>query len=210
MRTNLKYNLLLGLLLFVTSFQMMAQRQTEKWKGQISVGVNNPLENSQSAGYYSKYINFPSVNLGVQHMFSEQLGAKLDLGFNRSTSNSDSPEFKLNYTRVNVQAVYSLANLLRFMPERILVVAHAGPGFSFSKPLGNFSDNKYTYLNALGGLEFHYGMSENISLYTDVGYVLALSGKDKYNPIVDGFSFNGDLIYISFGISFSLSGCQYC
>jgi len=210
MGTNLKHNQLLVLLFLVTSFQIMAQRQTEKWKGQISLGVNNPIETNQSDGYTSNNINFPTINLGVQHMFSDQLGAKLDLGFNRSSSNDDSPDFKLNYTRVNVQAVYSFSSLLRFLPERIMVFGHAGPGISFSKPLGSFSENKYTYLNALGGLEFHYGMSENISIYTDVGYVFALSGKDKYNPIVNGYSFNGDLVYISFGISFSLSGCQFC
>lgn len=209
MRVNLKYKLFLGVLL-VTLVNVNAQSATEKWKGQISVGANNPIETSQSGGYYSNYINVPTVNLGVQHMLSDEFGGKLDVGFSRSSNSANSPEFKLNYTRVNVQAVYNFSKLLRFLPERIMVVGHAGPGVTFSKPLGNFSQNTYTYLNALGGLEFHYGLSRTISMYSDLGYVLALSGTEKYNPVVDGFSFNGDLIYISFGISFALSGCQYC
>ncbi|OYX24944.1 MAG: hypothetical protein B7Z06_08110 [Flavobacteriales bacterium 32-35-8] len=208
MNVNLKYNLLLGFL-FVISFQVIAQRSTEKWKGQLSVGINNPIESDQSA-YYSGYINFPTVNLGVQHMLSESFGAKLDLGFNRSSNNNTSPEFKLNYTRVNLQAVYDFHKLFPFLPDRVTLVGHAGPGMSFSNPLGDFSENKYTFLNALGGLEVHYALSDTFSIYSDFGYVLSLSAKEKYNPAINGFSFNGDLIYLSFGISFSLSGCNYC
>nr|WP_157805252.1 outer membrane beta-barrel protein [Confluentibacter citreus] len=189
---------------------MIAQRNKEKWKGQISVGVNNPIETSENLGYYSKYLNIPTVNLGVQHMISETLGAKLDIGFNRSSNNDDSPEFKLNYTRINLQAVYDFYKLLRFFPDRITVIGHAGPGMSFSNPLGDFKENKYTFLNALAGIEFHYALSNTFSIYSDLGYVLSLSGEEKYNTNIDGFSFNGDLIYLSFGISFSLSGCNYC
>lgn len=204
-----QHNLLFGLL-FLIAFQAVSQRATEQWKGQVSIGVNNPIENDQNGAYFSKYINFPTVNLGIQHMFSEQLGAKLDFGFNRSSNDDESPEFKLNYSRVNVQVVYNFSELLSFLPERISVIGHAGPGVTFTKPLGNFSENTYTYLNVLGGFEVHYALSETLSVYSDLGYALSLSGAEDYDVNVDGFSFNGDLIYLSFGVSFSLSGCQYC
>lgn len=204
-----RHNLLFGLL-FLISFQAVSQRATEQWKAQVSIGVNNPIENDQNGDYFSKYINFPTVNLGIQHMFSEQLGAKLDFGFNRSSNDEESPEFKLNYSRVNAQIVYNFSEILSFLPERISVVGHAGPGVTFTQPLGNFSENKYTYLNALGGFELHYALSETLSVYSDLGYALSLSVAEDYDVNVDGFSFNGDLIYLSFGVSFSLSGCQYC
>ena len=204
-----RHILLFGLL-FSISFQAVSQRATEQWKAQVSIGVNNPIENDQNGDYVSKYINFPTVNLGIQHMFSEQLGAKLDFGFNRSSNEDESPEFKLNYSRVNAQIVYNFSSILTFLPERISVVGHAGPGVTFSKPLGNFSENTYTYLNVLGGFEVHYALSETLSIYSDLGYALSLSGAENYDVNVDGFSFNGDLIYLSFGVSFSLSGCQYC
>lgn len=204
-----QHNLFLGLLLLI-SFQAVSQHATEQWKAQASIGINNPIENDQNGSYYSKYINLPTVNLGIQHMFSEQLGAKLDYGFNRSSNEDDSPEFKLNYSRVNLQILYDFSDILSFLPERISVVGHAGPGVAFTKPLGGFSENKYTYLNVLGGFEVHYALSDTFSVYSDLGYTLSLSGTEDYDVNVDGFSFNGDLIYLSFGVSFSLSGCQYC
>lgn len=203
------HKLLLGLLL-LTCFQLSAQRDKERIKAQISIGVNNPMENGETEEYFSNYVNFPTVNLGVQYLFTDQLGAKLDVGYNRASNKDDSFEYKLNYTRVNVQLVYSFSKLLAFLPERLEVVGHAGPGVSFTKPLGDFSENTYTYLNALGGLEFHYRLSETMTVFTDLGYVFSLAGIDKYDVNVDGFSFNGDLMYLTFGVSFSLSGCRYC
>lgn len=206
---KLQQYLLFGLLL-LTCFQAVSQRETELWKAQISLGVNNPVENDQTGDYMSKTVNFPTVNLGFQHMLTGQWGAKLDFGFNRSSNNDESPDFKLNYTRLNAQVVYNFSEILTFLPERISLVGHAGPGVSFTKPLGNFSENKYTYLNVLGGFEVHYALSKTMSVYADAGYALSLSGAEKYDVNVHGYSFNGDLIYLSFGVSFSLSGCQYC
>ena len=187
-----------------------SQAETSKWKFQISFGLNNPVDNDDSDNYYSKYVNFPSINLGVQHMFKPQLGAKLDLGYNRAVSDDDSDDFKFNYTRINAQLVYDFKYVMRFLPPQMTVVGHAGPGVSFTKPLGNFQDNKYTYLNALAGLEVHYGLGRAVSLYGDLSYAFALSGKDKYDPAVDGFSFNGDIMFITVGLSVSLSGCYFC
>lgn len=79
-----------------------------------------------------------------------------------------------------------------------------------TKPLGNDTNNTYTYPNFLGGLELHYRVSESFSVFVDGSYVLALSGKDNYNPTIDGYSFNGDLMYVALGVSLSLSGCNYC
>ncbi|CAH8284934.1 hypothetical protein EV196_101154 [Mariniflexile fucanivorans] len=187
-----------------------AQTNSELWKFQLAVGINNPIESVENVGYYSKYLNFPTVAIGVQHMFSNSLGAKLDVGFNRSSNADTSLEFKLNYTRVNAQIVYNLKPVLRFLPDRIALVAHAGPGISFTQPLGGFSENKNTFGNALGGMELHYGLSNSLSIYSDLGYAYSLTSKNKYDGNIDGFSFNGDLMYLTFGISVSLNGCRYC
>lgn len=204
-----KIKTLVVLMILVTTLSD-AQRDSEVWKLQLAVGVNNPIDTGENPGYLTNYINFPTVNLGIQHMYSESLGAKLDVGFNRASNDDTSLEYKLNYTRVNAQIVYNLRSVLSFLPERIALVAHAGPGLSFTQPLGNFNDNKYTFLNALGGMELHYGLSRSLSIYTDLGYVYSLAGKNKYDVNVDGFSFNDDLMYVTFGISVSLNGCKYC
>ncbi len=196
--------------LILVSSMVSAQKNTEKWKLQLALGINNPIDNGENDGFYTKYLNFPSVNLGIQHMFNNKFGAKIDYGFNRSESDAGSKFFKLNYSRVNFQFVYNVSSVLRFLPEPIKIVTHIGPGMSFTQPLGNDSENTYTYLNMLSGFEVHYKISRSFSIFSDVSYAYSLSSKDKYDALLDGFSFNGDLLYASVGISVSLSGCYYC
>ena len=186
------------------------QRDTDRFRLQLGVGVNNPIDNGENDGYYTKSLNVPTVNFGLQYMFKPNLGAKLDFGFNRAKSADGSAEFKLNYSRINAQIVYDFTQLLNFLPEPIVIQAHAGPGMSFTKPLINDSENKYTYLNGLIGLEIHYKVSRTLSVFGDVGYAKSLSGKNKYDPTIDGYSFNGDLIYATIGLSVAISGCRYC
>ena len=185
-----------------------AQSAKNVIKAQIALGVNNPSSGGFVNGFEAKPINFPTVNLGVQYMFKEQMGAKFDFGFNRFSSADNSPEFKDNYSRLNIQFVYD-ATPLGFLPPRLGLVGHVGPGYTFLKPLGNYAENNLSFLNLMGGIEIHYTLSDTMSIFTDVSYLYGL-GKD-FDPITDGFgSFNGNLTTLTFGVSFSLSGCYYC
>lgn len=201
--------LIFGLVFSLISAIAFAQRPTNEWKAQLAIGVNSPSQSGFVEGFEASSLNFPTVNLGIQRMFKRQLGAKLDFGFNRFSSADNSVEFKTNYTRINAQIVYDPTESLPFLPVRIGIVAHAGPGYSIVKPLGNFSNNKLSFLNVMAGVEFHYGLSETLSLYTDVSYVMGFA-KD-FDPIMEGYgAFNGDLLTVTFGLTFSLSGCRYC
>lgn len=194
----------------ILNFSLLAQTETSEWKLQLGVGINNPIDDIENDGYYAKSANFPTINLGIQHMFHDHFGAKLDLGYNRANDADGSLPFKLNYTRINAQGVYDFTYLLPFIPIQMATLVHAGPGISFTKPLADLTENKYTFLNVLGGLEVHYGVSRSFSVFGDVGYALSLSGKDKYDPDVNGYAFNGNLFYVTFGVSVSLSGCRTC
>lgn len=186
-----------------------SQKSTNEWKGQVALGINMPSQSGFVSGFESKAINFPTINLGIQRMFKRQLGAKLDFGFNRFSSSEESIEFKINYTRINAQIVYDPTESLPFIPMRMGVVAHAGPGYSFIEPLGDFGSNNLSFLNLMVGAEFHYGLSERASIYTDLSYMLGVAS--DFDPESEGFgSFNGNLLTVTFGISFSLSGCRYC
>jgi len=198
------------LVLVLVSFSYSyAQKRTNQIKAQIALGVNSPSQSGFVEEFQSKSVNFPTVNLGFQYMFKPQLGGKLDFGFNRFSSDNSSIEFKTNYTRINAQLVYDPTESIGFLPPRIGLVTHAGPGYTFIKPLGNFGSNKTSFLNMMAGFEVHYAMSEYVSLYTDVSYIAGFGG--DFDPISNGFgSFNGNLLTITFGITFSLSGCQYC
>ena len=202
--------LLFTLLTLFLSLQLFSQAETNEWKMQVALGFNKPLASQQSEGFSTKNINFPTINLGVQHMFSKNLGAKLDFGYNRASNDDNSPEFKFNYTRINAQLVYDFTNDIGFLPNRTAMVLHLGPGMSFTKPLANYSANKHSFLNGLVGLELHYGISETLSVFGDLSYILALSKKEKYDPVIDGFSYNGNMVTATIGLSVSLSGCRYC
>ena len=202
-----KFGVLVIALTFVTF--TYAQRDTNKFKAQIALGVNSPSQSGFVDGFQAKSLNFPTVNLGIQHMFKPQLGAKLDFGFNRFSSDDNSTEFKTNYTRVNVQFVFDPTESITFLPQRMGLVTHAGPGYTFVKPLGSFGENNTSFLNVMAGLEIHYGLTQRMSLYADTSYILGF-GSD-FDPVTDGFgSFNGNLLTVTFGLTFSISGCQYC
>ncbi len=204
-----KVVLLLGFILISVNGYM--QSETSKWKLQLAFGFNYPDVDGFVSGFEAKPINFPTINLGVQHMFTRTIGAKLDLGYNRFSNVNGSAVFKTNYTRINAQFVYDTTKIFRFLPVQIGLVAHAGPGFSIIKPLGNFGENKTSFLNTIAGVELHYNVSETFSVFTDVSYIYSFAGNETYNPISEGFgTFNGNLFAVTLGVSVSLSGCYYC
>ncbi|MCF1190964.1 outer membrane beta-barrel protein [Mangrovimonas sp. AS39] len=199
--------LILGILILST--QGFSQMEAAKWKAQLSLGINHPDGSGYPRPFYAKDINFPTVNLGVQHMFKERLGAKLDFGFNRFSSLNDTPEFKTNYTRINAQIVYDASSWMRPISYRMGLVGHAGPGYSIIKPLGIYRDNTNSFLNAMAGIEVHYGITRSLSVFADTSFIYAFA-KD-FDPITDGYgSFNGNLWTFTVGVSVSLSGCYYC
>jgi len=186
-------------------------KDTSKWKALFAVGFNYPTTDGFVQGSYAKSVNFPTVNLGIQHMFKSAYGVKLDFGFNRFKSDEESLEFKANYSRINAQFIFDPSGFIGFLPQRIRTILHAGPGYSFVKPLGNLGDNKQSYLNFLVGLEVHYAIAEKVSVYADVTYIYGFTSLDDYNPVLSGLgAFNGSVFNLTFGVAISLSGCQFC
>ena len=200
------------ILAFLILGNVHAQRkEISTWSAQIYLGVNSPSKSGFIASAPAQSLNLPTVNLGVQRMFSRTLGAKLDYGFNRFKSESDTQEFKVNYSRINAQLVYNPSESLNFLPQPMQVVAHAGPGFSFAKPLGTLDNNKQSYLNFNLGFEVHYRINKKVTLYSDISYIYGFSKLEDYNPEILGLgAFNGNVINLSFGVSIALSGCYYC
>ena len=207
-----KFKQLVVLILFcVISFTIFGQNDINKWKVQLAFGINYPDVDGFVNGFEAKPVNFPTINLGVQNMFARSIGAKLDIGYNRFSNAEESSEFKTNYTRINAQLVYDSTNDLIFLPSSIGLMGHFGPGLSFIKPLGYYSSNNYSFFNVLAGLEIHYRIAKTVSTYTDVSYIMNLSGEKTYDPISMGYgTFNNNLFNLSLGISVSLSSCQYC
>ncbi|WP_299366222.1 cell envelope biogenesis protein OmpA [Winogradskyella sp.] len=201
--------ILIGLFMNLRSYGQF--KDTSKWKALFAVGFNYPNTDGFVDGAFAQSVNFPTVNIGIQHMFKRAYGVKLDYGFNRFKNDDGSPEFKVNYARVNAQFVLDPTEFIGFLPQRLRTILHAGPGFSFVTPLGNLGDNEQSYLNILGGLEVHYAINEKVSIYTDIAYIYGLTSLDDYDPVLSGLgAFNGNVFNLTFGLAVSLSGCQYC
>lgn len=200
------------LLIALVHFNGYSQlKETSKWKALFALGINYPNTGGFVNGTFANPVNFPTVNLGVQHMFKQAYGVKLDYGFNRFKNDNESPEFKINYSRINAQFVYDPTYLLGFIPRRMRTILHAGPGYSIVKPLGNLGTNEQSYLNFLIGLELHYSINEKVSVYADTAYIFGFTSLEDYNPAISGLgAFNGNLFNFTIGLAVSLSGCQYC
>ncbi|TWO34739.1 outer membrane beta-barrel protein [Seonamhaeicola sediminis] len=193
---------------FVTNCSF-SQEGTSLMKAQFGLGINSPSSSGFVGDFEGKGINFPTVDLGLQYMFSSSLGAKLDYSFSRVSNNDNTPQFKLNYSRINAQLMYDVNNIFTFLPPRVGVFFHAGPGYSTVKPLGNYTENKKSFLNIMAGMQCHYGLSDTLSIYTDVSYINGF--RKDFNPISSGYgSFNGNMLTVTFGVSISLSGCYFC
>jgi len=208
MKAVIKY-LTFFILLFFYINTSYAQVETSKWKALIAVGLNSPEQAGFVTPFQGKGTNFPTINLGIQHMFKARFGAKLDFGYNRILNEDNTPEFKVNYTRINAQLVYDTTSSISFLPINMGFVLHAGPGYSMIKPLNIYGENKNSYFNVMGGIELHYGVSRTVSVFVDGSYIYGF-GK-AFDPITDGAgSFNGNLFTTTIGVSVSLSGCTFC
>jgi hypothetical protein len=204
------FMVLLAFLLGISPLQAQ-WRRTMRWKAVFAAGISYPFTDGFVPGSYAQPVNFPTVNLGIQRMFRREYGVRLDYGFNRFANGEDSAEFKINYSRINAQFVYDPTNLIGFLPERIAIPLHAGPGISFARPLGNIQDRDQTYANLMAGIEVHYAINQRLSVFTDFSYIWGLTSLDDYNPPLSGLgAFNGSLFTITVGLSISLSGCQFC
>ena len=211
MKQNYRQYLFFFIIVFITFKSEAQNRRNAEWSALFAIGVNYPTTDGFVKGSYAQSMNFPTINLGIQHMLKNKYGVKLDYGFNRFKNHDDTPEFKINYSRVNAQFVYDPTGYLTFLPMRMRTVAHAGPGIAFVKPLGTLRDNKQTFLNVNVGIEFHYAINEKVGIFTDVAYLYGVTSLDDYDPILSGLgAFNGSVFNLTFGLAVSLSGCQYC
>lgn len=211
LRKYLLFFLTIFLCLKIEAQNTRREANQSTWKALIALGINSPSDNGFIDAASAKSVNFPTINLGVQYMIKRNYGVKLDLGYNRFSSEDNSPEFKINYTRINPQFVYDPSNLIGFLPMRLRTVAHAGPGITFTKALGNLGDQNQTFFNFNLGLELHYGINKNLSVYTDVSYIYGFTKLDDYNPALNGLgAFNGNLFNVTIGVAISLTDCYYC
>jgi hypothetical protein len=181
----------------------------------LGLGVNSPSDDFVRP-YKAKPINGLTVDAGIRYMFKKKLGVKADMGFNRYGNDGNSPEFKANYTRVNLQAYYNvwdhLYNFQIPLPERLGIFLHAGPGMAFIKPLSEPNlNNTSSNFNVMAGLAIHYGISDRVSVYVDGSNIFNMGQKTAYEGTVLEDKINTTMLNLTFGVSISInSDCYFC
>lgn len=194
------------------SYGLMAQTYP-KLAVNLGLGLNIP-EGPFTDGYSAKPMNFPTIDLGVQYLFTKTLGGRLDYGFNRFSNDSSAPDFKTNYNRIDLQAVYNASTILRNwnVHPRIGLYFHAGPGMTFLKPLGaQFTGNDDSFLNAMGGMTFHYGLNEFMSAYMDVSYIRGFGGAVAFEGTPLAEKEGNGMVNLTFGLQLALNtACYFC
>ncbi|MFB9051637.1 outer membrane beta-barrel protein [Formosa undariae] len=205
-----KYISAVVILLFFGSFDGISQIDEDVLRLEFGVGGNHVLDNGFAETYTANEFNLPSITLGAQYMFTDKLGVKLDLGFSRFKGVND--EFKINYTRINGQGIYDYTHILNFDDRSdFKFQVHAGPGFTFVRPLEGIKDVDQSYFNFMLGTEIHYALSSATSIFFDASYIHGFTKPDTYTPAINGLgAFNGSMFTFTIGVSLSLSGCYFC
>lgn len=181
----------------------------------LGLGINNPSEHF-SPNYQAKSINGLTVDAGLRYMFAKKLGVKAGVGFNRYGNDSNSLEFKANFTRVDLQLYYNvwdhLYNFQIRLPERLGIFFHGGAGMSFVKPLSEpFLENKSSNFNLMGGMAIHYGLTDRLAVYVDATNIYNMGQKVAYEGAILPDSINTQMFNVTVGVTISInSKCYYC
>ena len=176
-----------------------------QWSLDINGGISKPTT-PFATGYYVSTSNLFHVDLGARYMINPKFGFKLDLGYDTFKNDSDSPEFKGQYVRANIQGVVNLGRTLNFedFSKNVNLQFHMGPGYAFLKN-DNFSGTD-NITNLLVGLTGQVKLSDRVALNAD----FTLVNNVRQFMTFDGLQlnqdrgFNGTLYNASVGLSIYL------
>ncbi|MFV0554867.1 MAG: OmpA family protein [Mangrovibacterium sp.] len=152
-------------------------RDYNKWSIDGGVGFNKAWRDF-TPGYGSKTPSFLTGDLGVRYMWSQNLGLKLDYGYNNIAPSDGSKNFDAAYSRVNLQAVINAGKVLDFAEwtKTIGLLVHAGPGVGFLN--SDAIDAADKQINFMGGATLQFRLSDRIALNLDGSATLPLMKDD--------------------------------
>jgi len=101
-----------------------------KWSIDLALGTNKAVK-PFTPGYYSGITGIGSLRVGARYMFNATVGFDLSLGHDRFVNAKNSLPYTTNLSRLNMQAVFNIANAFNFYEwtQRIGLFAHTGVGF---------------------------------------------------------------------------------
>ncbi|MFP9100581.1 hypothetical protein ACLI09_16145 [Flavobacterium sp. RHBU_24] len=179
----------------------------------IAAQVNSHDQYSFEGGYGLGISGKPGItqlshfDVGFRYMITEYWGVKFDFGSDQFRTDKEGYEQEIgtDYRRLSFNVVNNLGREIN-MRGNLGLLAHAGFGYSWIKPVGvSTIDQVDSIGNVIIGITPQYYIIKNIALHADVAYIVNFSQHKDF----DGFSrytgvksFVGGLANVSVGITF--------
>jgi OOP family OmpA-OmpF porin len=203
-----------------TTDSLIAKVNRNKWSIEVGTGVSNGTM-PYTEGYHNSMDNqlfkgfiFNCYTVGASYKFSEIVGLKMDMGFNRFSNDPEtkSKPFELAQYRASIQALLNLNSFIRPVNyvSRSNVLFHAGLNLAIMYPIA-VNDEAVVYKDDVyGGIVLGITpilkVSKKTSIFLDVSsynnYLQTLAWDGQKNPV--GNSKQGHMYSVTFGLSFAL------
>lgn len=204
---------LVGLLLIgSTAFGQITKPSFNRWSIDVSAGANTAIK-SFTPGYRTKSLGFYSAEVGARYMMNAYFGFDLNLGFDKFSNNSTSPDFTSSMGRLNFQGNLNLGNMMNFYQwtNRLGVIAHVGVGLANHDSTGfSFFYGKDRLGQLMIGLTPQIKLTNKLALDLDVQYMATTRSHHTVDYVtkLDGYSFDMGTFTYTLGISYYLGGFE--
>lgn len=166
-----------------------AQKDYNHWSIETNAGFNKAMA-PLTPGYLSPSLNIGHIDFGLRYMLNEKFGLKGDVGLGTFTeADRESPPFKTNYQRVDLQMVFNLGRIMNFesFSRKLGITGHLGAGggrMTFEETILNTQPD-YHY-NFISGFTGQYKISKRVALTGDISVIV--NGRQTYT--FDGNEYN--------------------
>ncbi len=203
-----------------TTDSLIAKVNRNKWSIELGTGVSNGTM-PFTEGYYTSMNNqlfkgfiFNCYTVGASYKFSEIVGLKMDLAFDRfsEVAETKSKPFEIAQYRTSIQAVFNLNSFGKPVNNvsRSNVLFHAGLNLAIMCPIAANDETVVYKYDGYGGTVFGITpilkVSKKTSIFLDVSsynnYLQAFTWNGQKNPV--GNSKQGHMYSVTFGLSFAL------
>ena len=191
-----------------------------KWSIEVGAGISNGTRH-YTDGYYTSVNNqlfnhftINSFTVGGRYDFSEIVGLKMDIAFDRFINSADtkSKPFEVAQYRASIQSVFNLNSLIKPIHDvsRFNLLFHAGIHLAIMKPIAADYNKVVSNGDHYGGIVFGITPTVRISKKTNIfldfssfnNYGQNLTWNGKHSKVSDNSE--GHMYSGTFGLSFAL------
>ncbi|MCE3294414.1 MAG: oprF 5 [Crocinitomicaceae bacterium] len=167
-------------------------------------GLNNPVE-PMTDSYDAATLNLFHVGLGFRYAVNTKFGLRLGFGYDNFRERAGKPDFSSDYSRVSLEGVANLGNMMDFQTwtRRVGLLLHMGGGYSV---LTGASIEPDHIMHGVIGLTPQVRLTERFTMNADAsvlaniyqGYTYDLRSSNGTNRGISGY-----LINVSLGLQYA-------